>query len=133
MRGAGGTQGGTGRFFLGLAMMIAGGYLFFDAIQIVNHFRFGGAWFHMGRFGVTGGMVFIPFLFGIGMIFYNARNILGWVLLCATLIMLGVGVLSKLDMQLRSMSSFDLMIILGLLCGGIGLFISSLRTSKSIF
>ena len=28
MKGAGGTEGGLGQFFAGLAMVIAGGYLF---------------------------------------------------------------------------------------------------------
>lgn len=41
MRGAGGTEGGIGTFFLDLVMLIGGGYLFLDAIQIKNHFTLG--------------------------------------------------------------------------------------------
>jgi len=38
MRGAGGTRGGIGRFFVGLVMMVAGGYLFFNAISVTQQF-----------------------------------------------------------------------------------------------
>ena len=129
-RGAGGNEGGTGRFFLGLIMMVAGGYLFFDSIQIINHFRWGGAFFSVGGVGITGGLVLIPFLFGIGFIFYNARNPLGWLLAISTLVMLGVGVISRIDFRMQRMSAFELLMILGLGLGGVGLFLSSLKPSR---
>lgn len=127
VKGAGGTKGGIGRFFIGLVMMIGGGYLFFDSIKITTPFTFGYAIFSWGAFRFTTGMVFIPFIFGIGLIFYNAKNILGWVLTASTLVMLGFGVISNIHFIMRGMSAFDLMIILGLFIGGLGLFLSSLR------
>ena len=126
-QGAGGTQGGVGRFFVGLAMMAAGGYLFFDAIQVTHYFHFGHAWFSFGSFNLTTGMVLVPFIFGIGFIFYNARNPLGWVLSIGSLIMLGFGVITTLRFSMRQMSVFDLLVILVLLVGGVGLFLSSLK------
>ena len=36
----------------------------------------------------TSGMVLIPFIFGIGIIFYNARNFLGWLLAGGSLVAL---------------------------------------------
>lgn len=133
MRGAGGTEGGIGRFFLGLIMMIGGGYLFLNNIHITTGFGAGYALLHVFGVGITGGMVLIPFIFGVGMIFFNGRNPLGWILAAASLIMLGFGVISQMHFQFRNMSAFDLIIILVLLVGGIGLFLSSLRTSASRF
>ncbi len=49
--GAGGTEGGVEKFFIGLIMMIAGGYLFLNNIQVTNNFRFG---FGAGLFTVKG-------------------------------------------------------------------------------
>ena len=127
MTGAGGSDGGIGRFFIGLAMMIAGGYLFLNAIRVTHHFSFGHAMFSWGSFNLTSGMTMIPFIFGIGIIFYNSRSILGWILTCASLIMLGFGIISTIQFSLRSMSAYELTAILTLMLGGLGLFLSSLR------
>jgi hypothetical protein len=129
--GAGGTQGGGGRFFIGLAMLVAGGYLFFNSIQVTNHFHLGGAFFSMGGMNVTGGLVLVPFVFGVGLIFYNAGNPLGWMLAAASLIMLGIGVISKIDFRMARMSAFDILMILTLFLGGLGLFLSSLKERPS--
>ncbi len=127
LKGAGGSQGGIGRFFLGLAMLIGGGYLFFNSIHISHSFSFGSAIFRVGRFPVTSGLVLLPFIFGVGFIFYNSKNILGWVLAGASLVMLGLGVISSIDFRMQRMSAFNLIMILTLFIGGLGLFLSSLR------
>ncbi len=131
MRGAGGTEGGTGRFFMGLFMMVVGGYLFFNNIQVSLGFGLGYQYFSAWGVGITSGFVLIPFLFGIGMIFYNASNILGWLLAIASLAMLAFGVIAQTRFHLHNMSAFELLTILFLLVGGIGLFLSSLRSSRN--
>jgi hypothetical protein len=131
MRGAGGTEGGIGRFFIGLIMMVAGGYLFLHNIQVSIGFGLGYQYFSFGGFGFTSGMVLVPFIFGVGLIFYNGNNILGWLLAGASLVMLGFGVIAQTRFHLHNMSAFDLLTILVLLVGGIGMFLSSLRSSKS--
>lgn len=130
MRGAGGTTGGTGRFFIGLVMLVAGGYLFLSNIQVLSHMRFGG--FGYGAFGsyqgfLTSGYVFIPIIFGIGFLFYNAKNPIGWVLLLGGLVMLIFGVIARVNLRMVSLSAFQLITILVLMVGGLGLFLSSLR------
>ena len=128
IQGAGGTKGGIGRFLIGFVMMVAGGYLFLDAIRVTHHFGFGYALYSFGGFHLTTGMVLVPFIFGIGIIFYNAKNFLGWVLAAASLIMLGFGVISSIKFRMRTMSAFELISILVLLIGGLGLFLSSLKS-----
>lgn len=126
-RGAGGSEGGIGTFFLGLAMMIGGGYLFLNSIHVSYGFSMTRGLFQVGGFTMTGGMVMIPFIFGIGMIFYNARNVLGWILAASSIIMLGFGVISTIQFRMARMSAFELIMILGLMMGGLGLFLRSLR------
>ena len=133
MRGAGGTDGGVGRFFLGFIMMIGGGYLFLNNIHVTTGFGFGYAIWNVWGVGITSGMVLIPFIFGVGIIFYNGSNPLGWILAIASLAMLGFGVISQIRFQFQNMSAFDLITILVLLVGGIGLFLSSLRSSGRSF
>ncbi len=131
MRGAGGTEGGAGRFFMGLLMMVVGGYLFLHNIQVSIGFGLGYTYFSAWGMGITSGMVLVPFLFGIGIIFYNASNFLGWLLALSSLAMLGFGVIAQTRFHLHNMSAFELLTILVLLVGGIGLFLSSLRSIKS--
>ena len=38
MKGAGGSSGGVGQFFIGLIMMIGGFYLFLNAISVSTNF-----------------------------------------------------------------------------------------------
>lgn len=126
-KGAGGTEGGTIRFLVGLLMAIVGSYLFLDAVHLTNGFSFRQSAFGWGGFRMPGGYLLIPLMFGIGMIFYNSRNILGWFLAGASLAVIVFGVITSLDFHMRSMSLVEMLIILVLMVGGIGLLLSSLR------
>ncbi len=127
MRGAGGTDGGTSHFFIGMAMMIAGGYLLLSNIVIRPVFGFRTAAFNLNGFNITTGMILIPFIFGVGIIFYDSRSKIGWFLAIGSVIALVAGVIANLTLQFAALSAFDLLVILVLFFGGIGLFLRSLR------
>ncbi len=129
-KGAGGSEGGIGRFFIGLIMMIAGGYLLLSNIIVTTNFgRFGLGFnsFNSVQNFITSGYVFFPFMFGIGIVFYNSKNYIGWFLLLASIVMIIFGVIGSVNLRMNTMSSFNMITILVLLMGGIGLFLSSLR------
>jgi hypothetical protein len=127
IKGAGGSQGGLGRFFLGLGMFIAGAYLLLSAIQVTNNFYFGYGLFSVGGFQITSGIIFIPFMIGVGILFFNSSNIIGWLLAIGSVLLMIIGVISSTHLSLRPMSAFELIMITGLLAGGMGLFFSSFR------
>jgi len=133
MKGAGGTSGGVGRFFIGLVMMCGGFYLLLNAIVVSSGFGFGMPLYGFssfgGHFSITTGMVLIPLIFGIGMIFYQGGSILGWLLTIGSVAALLFGVISSLHINIRAMSLFELLVIFVLAFGGTGLFLSSLRAS----
>lgn len=129
MRGAGGTSGGSGRFLIGLIMLCGGVYLLLNSINVHSQYGFSARLYNIGGFGVTSGMIMIPFMFGVGMVFYNARNYLGWLLAGGSIIGLIFGVISSIQFTFRAMSAFDLIVILVLSVGGLGLFLSSLKSS----
>ncbi|MBO2621793.1 hypothetical protein [Shewanella algae] len=133
MNGAGGSSGGVGQFFIGLIMMCGGGYMLLNAIRVSSNFGLGTRLYGVPAFGsqwgITGGMILVPFILGVGMIFYNGKNILGWLLAIGSITAMIFGVISTIHFSLRSMSSFDLLVILVLLTGGIGLFLRSLKGS----
>jgi hypothetical protein len=119
-RGAGGTPGGLGEFLLGVAMAAGGGYLLANQVVVTGGFwSFGG----YNAFGLT----LVPFLFGIGILFFNGRSKLGWLLLIAGAVMILAGILSNLEIYFRSTSLFNTLLMLVLLFGGLGLILRSLR------
>jgi hypothetical protein len=130
MRGAGGTPGGGGQFFLGLAMMIGGFYLLLQSISVRSGFHLGTSLYRSssGGFAITSGMVLIPFLLGVGIVFYNSKNALGWLLAGGSLVALIFGVLASVQFRMQGMTAFELITILVLSLGGVGLFLRSLRT-----
>ena len=131
-RGAGGNNGGEGSFFLGLVMMIAGGYLFLRSVHVDHYLSMGAGLFHLGSFQITNGMVLIPFMFGVGMIFYNSKNYLGWFLFGASIIALVFGIIASINFSLQGMSAFDLITMIVLFVGGLGLLLKSLKPRDSL-
>ena len=133
LKGAGGTDGGIGQFLIGIIMMIAGFYLLLNSIYVSSSFGLTARLFSFGAgnaWGVTTGMVMIPFIFGVGIIFYNAKNWLGWLLAGGALVALIFGVIASLRFGFSGMSAFDLIVILVLSMGGLGLFLRSLQSFK---
>lgn len=131
MKGAGGTSGGLGQFFIGLIMMCGGFYMLLNAITVTSSFGMGMRLYGFsamgGNYNITSGMIMIPFIFGVGLIFYNSKNILGWILSIGAITGLIFGVISSIRFSFRTMTSFDLIVILVLAVGGLGLFLRSLK------
>ena len=93
IHGAGGTSGGTTRFVLGIALFVAGIYLLLKNIYVQNNVGFGNAMYALGGFSVTSGMLLIPFVIGVSMLFFNYKNIIGWVLAVGAIGLIIVGVI----------------------------------------
>ena len=107
--------------------MIAVGYLLLHGIRERPQFGLGDVMYSIGSFPVTTGLVLMPFAFGVGMIFYNSRNWIGWLLAGGSVVALVVGVIASVNFTLVRMSTFDLLVIIILLVGGIRLFLRSLK------
>jgi hypothetical protein len=120
MTGAGGTNGGIGMFFGGAAMVVAGAYLLLTRVSVTS-----GGWSFYGynAFGLT----LFPLLIGIGVLFYNGRSILGWVLTLSGALIIVVGIVANLHVYFQPTTLFDTLIMLVLLAGGLGLVARSLR------
>ena len=135
MRGAGGSSGGAGQFFIGIAMFCGGIYLLLNAITVTNHYGggyggFGGRLYGFRGFPITTGMVLIPFMFGVGIMFYDARKWYGWLLAGGSLIALIFGVIASIHFRFAQMSAFDIIVILVLTVGGLALLLRSLRGAE---
>lgn len=123
-------RGSAGSIILGFLMMCAGFYLLLHSIVVTENFFLSAGLYHMsfaGGMPITGGMLLIPLLIGIGIMFYNTSNLLGWALAGGSLAALVVGVIVNTHLSLRSMSLFELLTIFVFAFGGLGLFIRGYR------
>jgi hypothetical protein len=120
-RDAGGTPGGLGHFVLGFLMVCIGGYLLVNQVTVA-----GGYWDFFG--GNSFGITLLPMLFGIGLLFWRGRSILGWILTVAGALFIFAGILANLHIYFRPLSLFNTIVLLVLLAGGLGLIARSLQS-----
>jgi uncharacterized protein len=120
LQGAGGTSGGFGSFFLGLALFIAGMYLLLSRIMVVSHL-----WtlFGFDAFGTA----LIPLVIGIALLFFNAKSIAGWVLAVGSFLVIIIGVIVNLAFFFLPTNLLVTLMMLGLIGAGIGLMMRAFR------
>ena len=118
-RGAGGTPGGLLEFVVGTAMAVAGAYLLTTRVTVTSGFW---GWWGDSTFGLT----LVPLLIGIGILFFNGRSMLGWLLMIGGAVIILAGIIANLQIYFRPTSLFNTLIILVLFVGGIGLIARSL-------
>jgi hypothetical protein len=119
IRGAGGTPGGIGEFFLGLVMVVVGAYLITNRIVVVSSYW---SWGGYSMFGLS----LLPLIIGIGILFFNGKSIAGWVLLFLGIVIIFAGVLMNLHIYFQATSLFGTIVMIVLLAGGIGLIFRAL-------
>jgi len=101
-------------------MAIAGGYLLLKQISVRTSF------WHLWGYNTAGATLF-PFLIGVGLLFADGRSKVGWLLAAGSVIALVSGALFNLSVYFASTSLFNLLVMLVLLAGGVGLIARSLR------
>jgi hypothetical protein len=115
----GGTPGGLGEFLLGFAMVCLGGYLLTNQVTVAgSYWNFGGT----NTFGIT----LVPMLIGIGLLFWNGRSVIGWILTAGGAIFILAGVIANLHIYFQPASLFNTIIMLVLVVGGLGLIARSM-------
>lgn len=120
----GGTSGGLGEFLIGCVMVCLGGYLLTNQVSVVSsYWNFWGT----SSFGIT----LIPMLFGSGILFWNGRSTVGWVLTVAGVLFIIAGVIANMHIYFQQVSLFNVLVMLVLLVGGLGLIARGLIPHRS--
>ncbi len=117
---AGGTSGGLGTFLMGFIMACVGGYLLATHVTVAGSY-----WNFYG--GNTFGITLIPMLLGIGVLFWNGRSVIGWVLTAGGALFILAGVIANMHIYFQPTSLFNTLVMLILLVGGLGLIARALR------
>ena len=87
--GAGGTPGGIGTFLLGFALACAGAWLLTDQVVVSGDYFASGFMvpvvnYRMNSFGLS----LVPFILGIGFLFFDGKSRIGWLLTIAGLVII---------------------------------------------
>ena len=120
MKGAGGTEGGVAQFFVGTAMAVGGAYMLTQRVTVTSGF-----WSLFS--GHSFGLSLLPLLVGAGVLFYDGRSRLGWLLTAGGALIVFLGILLNLRIYFEPTSLFDTLVMLVLLAGGLGLLARSLK------
>lgn len=120
IRDVGGTSGGLGMFLLGLAMACIGGFLITDKVTIIGSY-----WSFWG--GSSFGITLLPMLFGVAILFWNGKSVIGWLLTIAGALFIFAGIIANMHIYFQATSLFNTMVMLILLVGGLSLIARSLR------
>lgn len=120
IKDVGGTSGGLGEFFVGLALCAAGAYWLTRQVEVSS-----GAWSIYGynSFGLS----MIPFLLGLMLLFANGKSFWGHTLVFLGAVIIFIGILMNLRIYFQPTSLFNTLLMLGLLFVGLGLIIRSLK------
>jgi len=121
----GGTPGGLTHFLLGFAMTCTGGYLLADRVVVTSGY-WGWGYFGGNSFGIT----LIPMLIGIGLLFWNGRSVVGWLLTGAGALFILAGVIASLRIFFQPTSLFHFIIMFVLFAGGLGFIARSLHPHR---
>ena len=116
----GGTRGGIGYFLVGFGFAVAGGWMLMQRVTVTS-----GGWYFYGynAFGLS----LVPFILGIGILAYNGKSWIGWLLSFAALVIIAAGILMNLHIYFAPTSLFDTLMMLAMLAGGLGLVARSVR------
>jgi len=130
MRGAGGRPGGQGLFLFGMVLAAGGLWLLFDSVRATTApFGLVSGWMHGfgGAFETTSqAIVFVPFMLGVGLLFYESRWKAGWVLFGLGLLLLFVEILSRIRFFVN-VKLTALLLMLALIAAGSAMMLRALR------
>jgi hypothetical protein len=114
LKNVGGTSGGLVEFVIGLTMTVAGAYMLISRVIVTS------AFWNWGGYN-TFGLSLVPLIFGIAIVFFNGRSLIGWILVFISVVIIASGILMNLQIYFQPTSLFNTIVMLVLFAGGIGL------------
>ncbi|SFR94198.1 hypothetical protein [Anaeromicropila populeti] len=105
-------------FLGGLAMLVVGLYFFMNKVTVTSYF-FQGVRF--GRFDVAGGVIVVPLIIGVVIVFANPDSIVGKIVCGLGVLLIVASIISTTHLQLNQMTLFEWILYMVLIFGGTGL------------
>lgn len=119
------------KFFMGIMMLAGGLFMIFNNIRVTSSWGMGGYFFHIGSWGIPNGLIMLPLIVGIMMLFMMERKIFGWIVFSAGIVIVLLSVLASTRITWRGSTGFEYVIMFGLTAAGAGLVIRELFRSRN--
>lgn len=111
-------------FFLGLLMF--GGGLFMVLQNAKVSTSWGSTFYHIGSWGIPNGLIMLPVLIGIVMLFMMEKKLFGWIVTVLGIIFILLTIIMNLSITWQRTSAFAFIMMFGLVAAGGGLMLKSL-------
>lgn len=111
-------------FFIGLVVFCVGAFMIFKNTDVHTAFRFGGWFSFMNNFPT--GVVLLPLIIGVMILFFSDNSILGWLFVIIGLAIILVGILMGLEITFRRTDLFTTIMMYGMTAAGVGLILKGL-------
>ena len=108
-----GSRGSIPAFFIGLILIGVGLFMVFNNTTISTGFSLFG---YRPNFG----LVLLPLLIGIIMLFFNTKSIIGWILIVLGVAIIILGILMGLRVYFNRVTLFEGIMMFGCIAAGIG-------------
>lgn len=114
------------QFFLGVVLFCAGVFLVFQNTTITM------AWYtwSIGGMGLSQGVVIIPLLIGIGLLFYNSKSIVSWLVFILGIVFVLITIIMSVRIRFNPTSLLSYVFMFGAILAGTGLLLKSLFIKK---
>lgn len=111
-------------FFIGFLLLGGGIYWVLNSFEVSSGFGYG----YYSFFGmrITGGVMLIPLLVGIGLLFFLDKKVIGGFISALGLLVILISLLSSLTFHARYNSLYVYVLMFGMIAAGAGLLIKSL-------
>lgn len=116
-------------FLVGLGLLCGGLFLVLQNTVLTTKFSL----IDLLGFNPPFGLVILPVLIGIGVLFFNSRSLMGWVMTALGTLIILLGILMGLTIFFRPVTLFQGILMFGLIAAGLGMLAKALvpKGSKS--
>lgn len=104
-------------FFLGIILLGAGIFMVCKNTYIVASIY---TW-HVGRLSISSGLVAIPILVGIGMLFYDSKSFLAKIIILVGAVFLLISIIMSVRIHFRTTDLYTYILMFGSIFAGAGL------------
>ncbi|HBB72804.1 MAG TPA: hypothetical protein DCZ71_09415 [Ruminococcus sp.] len=114
-------------FFCGLLMFAAGLFLIFQNTVVTSSYGYGGFGFlRFGSFSLPNGMIMVPLIIGIAMLFLMDRKVFGWIVVAIGVIIILAAIISSVHIHWRTTNMYMFILMFGMVAAGGGMMLREL-------
>lgn len=109
-------------FFMGLILLAAGIFM------IMKNTYVGLNWYQwrVGGFGIPTGAILLPLFVGIGLLFFNSKSVIGWIVTVIGLVIIVLSIIMSVQIRFATTSMYMFVLMFGCTFAGAGLLLRSL-------